>query len=435
MISEHSIHADVAVIGSGIAGLGAALFAADRGLSVAIVGESGATDFCSGLIDLLGAFPGEGPRGDPWLAMSELETRFPRHPLASATAARALDRFCEVLAQRGMEYTGFRKRNALVPTQLGTVRPAYRVPATMWPGVAAFAENASCLILDIEGMMDFDAEGMVLALGDAWPAARSECLPFPDPGRGGEARPMLLARSLEGERSRRELAGSISRRLKPGEAVGMPAILGVHSPDRARSTLQEMIGATVFEIPVLPNPVPGARIREALRGFFSQGEAVRFLTPGRVLRATVCGERDFMLEVGTEEPERFLRASSVVLASGRFLARGLQGDRTGIREPLFRLPVAQPETRQGWHRPDLFDPRGHGVDSAGIETDAMSRPVDGQGRPVAEGLFAAGSILAHADWTRFKCGAGLCLASAWRAAEGVVSVTRPRSGKKGARSE
>jgi glycerol-3-phosphate dehydrogenase subunit B len=52
------------------------------------------------------------------------------------------------------------------------------------------------------------------------------------------------------------------------------------------------------------------------------------------------------------------------------------------------------------------------VNQAGLETDDSFHPVDEAGKPVFEGLFAAGSILAHQDWMRMKCGCGLAIATA-----------------------
>ncbi|MEF8823772.1 MAG: glycerol-3-phosphate dehydrogenase subunit GlpB [Desulfohalobiaceae bacterium] len=425
MTKTRAIHADVAVIGCGLAGLAAAQFTADKGCSVAIVGASGATDLSSGLFDLLGALPGEEvPREDPWHALQDLGERFPEHPLTKPGAdavARALDRIGSVLASQGVEYTGFGEQNVFLPTQLGTLRPTYRVPGTMWPGIEARENNTPCLVLDIEGMKDFDAQGMLAALGGVWPGARSDSLSLPSSSRGREARPFLLARSLENPHNLRELARAVHSRLGEGEAVGLPAVLGVNDPDRVRNQLQEMIGAPVFEIPTLPNPVPGARIREALYSAFRDQEAFRSLIHGRVQSARVLGDNDFLLQTDRQEPEKQIRCSAVVLASGRFLGHGLQGERDGIREPLFQLPVAQPETRSSWHSPDVFDPEGHGVDRAGLETDAHFRPVDEKGRLVCSGLYAIGSILAHADWMRFKCGVGMCLASAWGALEGIAA--------------
>mgnify|MGYP000090651705 CR=1 FL=1 len=425
MTGSRAIHVDVAVIGCGLAGLAAAQFAADRGFRVAIVGASGATDFCSGLFDLLGVLPGEErPREDPWRALGDLRARFPEHPLSKAGAdvvASALERFGSVLASRGVSYTGYGEQNALLPTQLGTFRPTYRLPATMWPGIQALRNTTPCLVLDMEGMKDFDAQGMLAALGGTWPGARYDCLAFPGSSRGREARQLLLARSLENPDNLRELARAVRRRLGEGEAVGLPAVLGVHNPDGVTRRFQEMVGASVFEIPSLPNPVPAARIREALNGALRDEEAIRALMiPCRVLHARAQGQDGFLLEMDQGQPERVIRASAVVLASGRFLGRGLLGERDGLGEPLFQLPVTQPDTRSAWHSPDIFDPLGHGLDCAGLETDGRFRPVDGHGRSVYSGLYAVGSILAHADWMRFKCGAGVCLASAWGAVEGIA---------------
>ncbi|MCX7249512.1 MAG: FAD-binding protein, partial [Burkholderiales bacterium] len=48
---------DVAVIGAGMAGMAAALFAAERGLSCIQVGSGGGILFASGLLDFLAVHP------------------------------------------------------------------------------------------------------------------------------------------------------------------------------------------------------------------------------------------------------------------------------------------------------------------------------------------------------------------------------------------
>ena len=89
------------------------------------------------------------------------------------------------------------------------------------------------------------------------------------------------------------------------------------------------------------------------------------------------------------------------------------------------LPVFQPPSREQWHSPDLFDPAGHPVDRAGIVVDDAFRPVDITGKVVRPGLYAAGTILAHQDWLREKCGAGLAVATAWAA----VAALAPKAGR------
>ena len=48
---------DLVIIGTGMAGMAAAVFAANRGISTVIVGSLGETWFTGGLIDLMGVHP------------------------------------------------------------------------------------------------------------------------------------------------------------------------------------------------------------------------------------------------------------------------------------------------------------------------------------------------------------------------------------------
>lgn len=63
----------------------------------------------------------------------------------------------------------------------------------------------------------------------------------------------------------------------------------------------------------------------------------------------------------------------------------------------------------------FFDPRGHSLNRAGIETDGAFRPLDIKGRVIHSGLHACGSILAHQDWKRERSGSGISIATAYRA--------------------
>jgi glycerol-3-phosphate dehydrogenase subunit B len=96
---------------------------------------------------------------------------------------------------------------------------------------------------------------------------------------------------------------------------------------------------------------------------------------------------------------------------------GLQADRHAVREPLFGLPVRHPAQRDHWHREEFLDRRGHPVNRAGLETDECLRPLGADGQRAHPRLFAAGSILAHQDWMRMKCGSGLAMATAYAAIE------------------
>ena len=148
---------------------------------------------------------------------------------------------------------------------------------------------------------------------------------------------------------------------------------------------------------------------------------VRLFREKRARSARVEKNGTFEFSIGDDSRKETVRADRVILAGGRFLGQGLLATQAGLREPLFGLPVHQPRSRSGWHRKSFLDPRGHRVNQAGLETDATFRPLDENGRPVFENLYAAGSILAHQDWMRTKCGSGLAIATAFAAVAAIMA--------------
>jgi glycerol-3-phosphate dehydrogenase subunit B len=225
-----------------------------------------------------------------------------------------------------------------------------------------------------------------------------------------------MARALETEAVRAQWADVLRPHVQGAASVGVPAILGISRPTEVMRDLEQRIGCSLFEIPTMPPGVTGLRLKEA----FERGLAARkvgMLLENKAFTASCRPDADFAIEVGRVEPEHTIRAAAVVLATGRFMGGGLQADRRGVREPLFGLPVHQPGRRDDWHCEDFLDRRGHPIHRAGLQTDECFRPLDAAGRPFHPRLFAAGSILAHQDWMRMKCGAGLAFATAYAAVE------------------
>ena len=202
-----------------------------------------------------------------------------------------------------------------------------------------------------------------------------------------------------------------------GECVGVPAILGCHAPDATRARMEELLGITVFEIPTIPPAVPGIRLRELFEREMPR-RGVQLEPQSKVSELKLDdGGATLQLEGALEDLT--ISASSVVLATGRFLSGGLRSDRQGVYETLLGLPVYQPDSRKDWFSVDYFDPEGHALNRAGLRTDAWFRPIQEDGTLVSERLFAAGAILASQDWVRQRCGAGLAIAAAYRAVRGA----------------
>ncbi len=419
-----TIDCQLMVIGAGMAGTAAALFAARRGLSTVQAGLTGETLYASGLFDLYGVTHGSQRKliDDPWQALAQLKQDHPQHPfcrVATHQIRSAMDLLTEFLGEAGHPYAGYANKNARVITPVGTIKRTFRVPETMWAGVQALEEKAPCLIVDVQGLRGFSATQIVSTLKPAWPALKAASIDLPWETRLGPKYAEHIARGLEVQSVPRELAEAIRPHLGREEYIGLPAILGIHDTEGVRRELEQILGRPVFEIPTMPPAVAGIRLKEAFDIHMPQ-QGVKPFYHHTVFSIHRRSDGRFNLELGRTEPETTVTAECVLLATGRFLGKGLVAQREGIREALLNLPVRQPENRSCWHREHFLDPQGHAINLAGLEVDDRFRPLNANGRVVYENLYAAGSILAHQDWIRTKSGTGLAVATAYGAIQAIV---------------
>lgn len=427
---DPTIHqSDLIVIGAGLAGTAAACFAVTRGLKTTqISATSGELIFASGLLDLLDIYPPHEQThwDNPWEGLAALINDAPRHPYAKVgpeAIREAIREFVAHLEAAGLSYRGLPDHNVTLATAAGTLKTTYRVPRSMWHGVTALREKLPTLLVDFEGMKDFSAKLMVETLRSRWPSLRAERLPFPLTFLGVDRQNPALAEGMEAAEVREKLADLIRPHLADAGMVGMPAILGLRSPDRVVADLEHRLGVGIFEIPTLPPSVPGIRLREALDAALV-GQGAQLLSGRQVIGVQVDGPCCTGITIGTPSRRETLAAEGVVLATGRFLGGGLTTDRNRIRETIFGLPVAQPPSRSEWHCDQFLDHRGHPANQAGLEVDQHFRPLGENGDVAFENVFVAGSVLGHQDWIRTKSGAGLAIATAYGAVEAFLRSRR-----------
>ncbi len=416
------IDTELMVIGSGMAGMAATLFAVRRGIDTVQVGITGEINFASGLLDVLGVHPiDKGVRWtDPWAAMEQLVRDEPRHPYAWMPVDQiriAMDQCLAFLETAGQPYQTNGHRNSSVMTPAGTVKTTYGVPRSMFAGVTALAGKTPTLLVDFEGLKGFSARQILQTLGDTWPALKMVRVAFPL--ARGELVAEHAARALDVQGNRSSLADAVSPHIGDCRAVGLPAVLGVYRTTEIVADLERRLGVPVFEVPTMVPAVTGLRLREAFEQQLPRLGARAFYQQ-KVLEAEVLANGGFRFLVGHHEPEMMVRAKKTILASGRFFGKGLRAHRLGLRETIFDLPVQQPAERDMWHHKDLLTPNGHPINRAGLTVDAHFRPTDHGGGVIHDNLYAVGSILAHQDWMRQKCGSGLAVATAF----GAVSTMK-----------
>lgn len=419
-MTEESRHfeTDLAVIGSGIAGFAASIFALNRSIKTAQIGNTGAVAYTTGYLDLLGAIEGSSePVIDPWQGLTSLKDSCPNHPLSRISKEdiqSGFAQFTSFLGECGMAYNAPQESNITALTPAGTLKKTLCVPATMAIGPLALAEKAICVIVDFKGLRGFSAQQVVANLKDKWPTLSAKKCIFPDMEHG-EIYPEVMARALEVRSTREKLAKLLIEAAGDAKFIGLPAILGMHNPDEVKKELEQLTGLQLFEIPTMPPSVPGIRLREMFEQILPQ-KGITLIPQQKVetLKFDADGATLFLTD---NYGPIIIRSKAVLLATGRFLSGGLQAHINGITETLLDLPVCQPQSRTDWYLEKYTDSRGHAIHKAGIEVDDSYRPLDKEGKPYSDRLFAAGIILAHQDWIRGRSGAGIAIATAYKAVE------------------
>ena len=425
MENKTHLKTDLVIIGAGMAGLAGAVFAANRGINTILVGGAGAFEYASGLLDLWGlTHPDNGYCKDPWQDLAQIQASRHFHPFSKicpSTIETAFEELTDVLGQNDLAYAGLPRENSQIITAFGTAKPTFRYPVTMAHNVTAFRDKNPTLLLDFNGLREFRARFVQQVLSSTWQNIRIAAIDFPQMSGRSELVTPLMAQAMETEQVQDKFAAAVRPQLKGEQFIGVPAILGINTADKIRKRLEGLLGVNLFEIPTSPISVPGIRLKESFKKAL-EDTCVTRLPDQRVLLASQNPGKDFVLETHTHSGIRAARiqAGTCLLATGRFLSKGLISDRKGITEPLFNLRVDQPTDREHWHAASYFDPKGHAVNLAGITTDERFRPLGRKNLPAHEKLYAAGSILAGQDWMRTRSGAGLSIATAFSAIEQIA---------------
>jgi glycerol-3-phosphate dehydrogenase subunit B len=412
---------DLLVIGAGLAGLSAALAAAEAGLRVHVVAQGmGATHWCSGAVDLLGYLPGAAePVAEPLAALAALPADHPLARLGPARVAAALAAFARWPTVRGLVYNrAADERNWLLPSALGVARPTWLAPQAQLAGDLTRSEPL--VIIGIAGLRDFYPQWIAANLKQAGHAVRTASIPQSPITEQRDRNPVQLAGGLDQPPAVERLAAVIRPLVQPGERVGLPALLGLHRHGEVITRLQELVETPIFEIPLLPPSVPGLRLYHVLLARLEQ-LGVRVEIGLEVTGFDVAGGVIQAVHTATSARPRLHRAHAFLLATGGLLGGGFHSEHTGrCWEVIFNLPLTIPQERSRWFRGQFLHPAGHPIFTGGVAVNDQWQPVDDQGNPVHENLWAAGSVLAHTDPIRERSLEGLAIATGVAAAETIV---------------
>jgi len=413
---------DVMVLGAGMAGFTAAIRLAEAGLRVVMVAKGyGSLRLSPATIDILGYGP---DRVDsPARALPGFAETHPEHPYALVPPAMLAE---SVQWLKGhvdtYAYVGDPSANMLLPTAIGVPRPSAVVPETMAGGDVR--EAGPVVIAGLSVLKDFH------------PALAAENLQAATTayGRAVEARPVLLnppadgqadvnalglARRFEDAAFRGAVAAELLTAVRGGEAIGLPAVLGI---DQARSVwteLQQAVGRPVFEIPTaVPPSVPGMRLARAFQDRLRRAGG-RFVlgaqaTGPELRNGKLAGVR---ISSAARVTPRLCRW--VVLATGGLASGGIEVDVSGaVSEQALGLPVDAPGPGEIGFLPSYR--ADHPMETAGLRVDSRLRPVGPDGEPVYPNVHAAGAVIGGARPWREKSGDGISLSTGYLAAEAIL---------------
>ena len=410
------------VIGSGIAGLTAAIGLARAGVQVTVVTKGlGGLQLSQGTIDVLG-YTGDQHHSfvpKPLDGFDHLPEDHPYRLTGRESLARGIALLHEVLGPD--ELVGSLDANALYPTAVGALRPTALVPRSMANGKAE--PGKKFLIVGIHELRDWHPELIAgnlarTPLPDGEPIpARHVSFSLPAREREVNVQADKYARQMDTPEFRAAFVAQVKPLVQPGETVGVPAVLGLNDTT-AFDEVQTALGSPVFEIVSQPPSVVGMRMNQALT-IAAKTSGVRMMIGAEVVGLVAENGRATGVTVKTAGRERVIGADWVVHCGGGFESGSLTVDSYNtISERILDLPLSATDATNLIHGDFWGEPQP--LFKVGVRVDESMRVIGTDGAPVYPNLLAAGGILAGAIRWEEKSGEGIALASAMKA---VATIT------------
>lgn len=408
---------DVVVMGSGLAGLAAAVRLAEEGKEVTLVTKGiGGLQLGQGTVDVLGYSPEFV--ADPLGAIDSFaDSDHPYSHFTGAEVGGALEWLKKTVGPDLL--VGDESRNFRLPTAVGALRPTALAQPSMVAGEPA--DGRRYVIVGLKRLKDFYPELVAANLArQTTPSGepiQARAIQVDLEVRAGEADTSGLnfARALDRPEVREKLCALVAPQLEDGDVVGFPAVLGIGDLNAWRD-IAARLGHDVFEIPLPPPSVPGMRLNELFTRLVKAHSRL-------IVGTTVCGYeaadgRVTSVTIGSAGRPKVIEAREFILATGGFESGALAMDSYGnVSETVFGLPLVGTEGEMihgdywGKDQP-LF--------KSGVVVDQGMRPLDASGNPVYQNLHAVGGLLAGATRWREKSGDAIALATALRAVDSIL---------------
>lgn len=445
---------DIAIVGGGLAAHTSAATLAQAGADVVMIypPSPGATALWGGLGQAFGPSTDFPPRSTGQIRAKSVARQQDERPFYG----RRAERFERLMVRR--EFHPYRRAQLSADELQRSLRRA--VAALGYPGLrvvdderviasasgspvaadlaassvlgSAVARGESIGIVACAALADWSAPrlvGELDRLSDVG-AHLLEASPFADL-RAGSAHSVRVATRLgdrlsEDIEALSDVLGEQIARLGL-DAIIFPPCIGRNWQEHAElfAALDAALPCRVAEAAAARNSIHGWRLDRFLRDNVAV-ETIR----ARATSVDVAGGGVLRIQTDDETVE----AESLILATGRWIGGGLPKD-APLREPLLELalwidgaPVPNPD--ESW-LPGLLSEHvfeDHPLFRAGVAVDDALRPLDRDGQPLADNIYAAGRVLAGTNSFWDGTTEGVDLATGHQAAINALSLFGSEAG-------
>lgn len=419
---------DVLVIGSGLAGLMAALAAARKKARVHVLSEGmGCLAISGGNIDLLG-YDAKGHRLlNPYDGMESLAADHPYMLLGPDKVREAMEALEAALGAQGLEMKRAADeqgmpRNASLPTIMGTFKPSYIYPAA-WD-LEAMEKAQKVLVLSVRGFRDCRPQLIISQLRryKGWEDREyaPAVLPAPFSEEGRSITALDLAHVADRKDGAAWMAESLKGLGKNFDVALMPPMLGSRCDSSIRKNIVETLGCPYVEMIAIPPAVAGLRIRDALMRSLHELD-VEFFENAEVTGGQIRDGKCVAIVSRSTRREVTHEARAVVVATGGILGGGVILSPGSARERIFGTPLPVPENVDDWTQPEIFGQ--HLVSRLGI---AAGKDLKAAAKDMPDNVFYAGRTLGGYDYAAEKSGHGVAAATGWQAGNLAAAMAQNR---------
>lgn len=413
---------DVIVVGSGLAGLTAALAAASNGKKVHVISEGmGCLAIGGGSVDVLGYNNIGQPLSSPWDGFEYLDPGHPYSLVGRKGVEDALNAMSDCAKSKGLALLAAKDkegnpRNFMMPTIAGTLKPTYLFQGELDPDSVDSAKKI--LVLGIHGFRDFKPKLIINQLRryGAWKDREFSALVLPSPFQenGRSINALDLAHVTDRPKGHAWMLDQLKNRGHGYDLALVPPMMGAKAASPIRKDAGEALGCPYLELLSVPPGVGALRLRDALMQRLLDLD-VEFYENAKVISGEIQGEKCAGITVDAVGREVVHQAESYIIATGGILGGGIILEPGSAHERIFGLPIPVPANVDDWSEPEIFG--SHLVTRLGIKVDAELHPVDDKNIRILDNVHFCGRTLGSYDYAMEKSGFGVACATGWKAGQ------------------